>query len=60
MAARAGGVASTPTIKGITEYSVRTLVSAGVPVEKLANNNADWQRGQAKMRMQQSPPPAPG
>ncbi len=36
-----------------TEYSVRTLVSAGVPVEKLANNNADWQRGQAKMRMQQ-------
>ena len=36
-----------------TEYSVRTLVSAGVPVEKLANNNADWQRGRAKMRMQQ-------
>ena len=36
-----------------TEYSIRTLVSAGVPVEKLANNNADWQRGQAKMRMQQ-------
>ncbi len=36
-----------------TEYSVRALVSAGVPVEKLANNSADWQRGQAKMRMQQ-------
>lgn len=36
-----------------TEYSVEALQQAGVPVEKLARCNADWQRGQAKLRMTQ-------
>lgn len=36
-----------------TEYSVKTLQQAGVPMEKLARCNADWQRGQAKLRMAQ-------
>lgn len=36
-----------------TEYSVRTLTDAGVPTEKLANDTADWQRGQASIRMDQ-------
>ena len=36
-----------------TEYSVRTLTDAGVPTEKLANDTADWQRGQASIRMGQ-------
>lgn len=35
-----------------TEHSVRTLTAAGVPMEKLSNNAADWQRGPAKLRMQ--------
>ena len=35
-----------------TEYSVRTLTAAGVPMEKLSNNAADWQRGPARLRMQ--------
>ena len=36
-----------------TEYAVKTLTDAGVAVEKLASNNADWVRGQATLRMQQ-------
>lgn len=36
-----------------TEYSIKTLTEAGVPTEKLANYNADWQRGQAGIRMTQ-------
>ena len=36
-----------------TEYSIRTLTDAGVPTEKLANDTADWQRGQASIRMHQ-------
>ena len=36
-----------------TEYCVKTLVDAGVAVEKLDSNNADWVRGQATLRMQQ-------
>ena len=36
-----------------TEYCVRTLAEAGVPTEKLANDAADWQRGQAAIRMHQ-------
>lgn len=36
-----------------TEYSVEALQQAGVPMEKLARYNADWQRGQAKIRMAQ-------
>lgn len=36
-----------------TEYCVKTLTDAGVATEKLANYNADWQRGQASIRMQQ-------
>jgi methyl-galactoside transport system substrate-binding protein len=36
-----------------TEYCVKTLTEAGVAVEKLASNNADWVRGQAALRMQQ-------
>ena len=36
-----------------TEYCVKTLVDAGVAVEKLDSNNADWSRGQATLRMQQ-------
>ena len=36
-----------------TEYCVKTLTEAGVAVEKLASNNADWVRGQATLRMQQ-------
>lgn len=35
-----------------TEHSVRTLTTAGVPMEKLSNNAADWQRGPARLRMQ--------
>ena len=35
-----------------TEHSVRTLTAAGVPMEKLSNNAADWQRGPARLRMQ--------
>jgi len=36
-----------------TEYSIKTLRQAGIPVEKLANDTADWQRGLASIRMQQ-------
>ena len=36
-----------------TEYSIKTLMTAGVPTEKLANDTADWQRGLAAVRMQQ-------
>ena len=36
-----------------TEYCVKTLTEAGVAVEKLDSNNADWSRGQATLRMQQ-------
>jgi methyl-galactoside transport system substrate-binding protein len=36
-----------------TEYSVKTLTQADIPVEKLANDTADWQRGQASILMQQ-------
>lgn len=36
-----------------TEYSIKTLTDAGIETEKLANYNADWQRGQAALRMQQ-------
>lgn len=34
-----------------TEYSIKTLTEAGVATEKLANDTADWQRGQAGTRM---------
>lgn len=36
-----------------TEYCVKTLSDAGVAVEKLASDNADWVRGQAMLQMQQ-------
>lgn len=36
-----------------TEHSIRVLAAAGVPMEKLSNNSANWQRGPAKIRMQQ-------
>ena len=36
-----------------TKYSVLALTEAGVPVEKLANDTADWQRGQAGIHMTQ-------
>ncbi|MDD3346102.1 galactose ABC transporter substrate-binding protein [Oscillibacter sp.] len=36
-----------------TEYSVKTLTGAGIATEKLANETADWQRGQAGTRMKQ-------
>jgi len=36
-----------------TEYSIQTLTQAGIPVEKLANDTANWQRGQASLRMSQ-------
>lgn len=34
-----------------TEYAVKTLVEAGVPVEKLDSNTANWDRSQAASRM---------
>lgn len=34
-----------------TEYSIKTLTAAGVVTEKLANYNANWQRGLATTRM---------
>ncbi len=34
-----------------TEYSVKVLSSAGVSLQKLANNTANWQRGQAAALM---------
>ena len=36
-----------------TEYCVKTLTAGGVATEKLANDTANWQRGQANVRMQQ-------
>ena len=36
-----------------TEYSIKTLSQAGVATEKLANDTANWQRGQAAARMAQ-------
>ena len=36
-----------------TEYSIKTLTQAGIPVEKLANDSANWQRGQAAIQMEQ-------
>lgn len=35
-----------------TEYSIKALMTAAVPVEKLANENANWERGQAALRME--------
>lgn len=34
-----------------TEYAVQTLTGAGVPVEKLAGDTANWDRSQAAARM---------
>lgn len=36
-----------------TEYSISTLIKAGVSTEKLASDAANWQRGQAGIRMRQ-------
>lgn len=36
-----------------TEYSIKTLTALGVRVEKLGSDTADWQRGLARLRMQQ-------
>ncbi len=36
-----------------TENSIKALTKAWVPVEKLANDSANWQRGQAHTRMTQ-------
>jgi methyl-galactoside transport system substrate-binding protein len=36
-----------------TEWSVKTLTAAGVVTERLASDAADWQRGQAGIRMRQ-------
>lgn len=36
-----------------TEYCIKTLTDAGIATEKLANDTANWQRGQAMVRMQQ-------
>lgn len=35
-----------------TEHCVRVLTAAGVPMEKLSNHAADWQRGPARLRME--------
>lgn len=34
-----------------TEYSIKTITSAGIDVEKLANDTANWQRAQAAAKM---------
>ncbi len=36
-----------------TENAIQTLTLAGVPTEKLASDSANWQRGQAGVRMRQ-------
>ncbi len=36
-----------------TEYSVNTIIEAGIPVEKLGHAIANWNRGQAQSKMQQ-------
>lgn len=35
-----------------TEYSVKVLTDAGVPVEKLASDTANWNRGEAAAKME--------
>lgn len=34
-----------------TEYSIKAVTNAGVPVEKLANDTANWQRAQGTAKM---------
>lgn len=36
-----------------TEYSLKTIIGAGIPVEKLADDIANWQRAQATSKMTQ-------
>lgn len=36
-----------------TEYSVKTITSSGIAVEKLANDTANWERSQASTKMPQ-------
>lgn len=36
-----------------TEYSIKTLQTAGVSMERLGNYTADWQRGKAGLKMEQ-------
>ena len=36
-----------------TEYSIKTVTGAGISVEKLANDTANWQRAQASAKMGQ-------
>ena len=36
-----------------TEYSIKTVTGMGIKVEKLANDTANWQRGQATTKMAQ-------
>lgn len=36
-----------------TEHSIKTVTHAGIKVEKLANDTANWQRGQASSKMAQ-------
>lgn len=36
-----------------TEYSIKTVTAAGIGVEKLANDTANWQRAQASAKMAQ-------
>ncbi len=36
-----------------TEYSIKTLQEAGVPLDRLGSSTADWQRGKARLKMEQ-------
>ena len=36
-----------------TEYSIKALTDAGIEVEKLASDTANWNRGQAQAKMEQ-------
>jgi methyl-galactoside transport system substrate-binding protein len=36
-----------------TEYSIKAVTNAGIPVEKLANDTANWQRAQGTAKMAQ-------
>lgn len=36
-----------------TEYSIKAVTGAGIPVEKLANDTANWQRAQGSAKMTQ-------
>ncbi len=36
-----------------TEYAIKTVAAAGIKIEKLANDTANWQRGQATTKMAQ-------